>query len=101
VVGEPPPLRDVEDLRLPPGPGGCSLRHLLHELAARNVGRVLFEGGATVARQLLEQDLVDEFHRFVTFKPAGGEILQLELSGLPRTRVRVAFDEGTWEVLTR
>lgn len=101
VVGEPAPLRGVEDLRLPPGPGGCSLRHLLHELAARNVSRVLFEGGAAVARQLLEQDLVDEFHRFVAFKPAGGAPLQLDLSGFPRARARVPFPTGLWEVLSR
>lgn len=101
VVGEPAPLRDVEDLRLPPGPGGCSLRHLLHELAARNVGRVLFEGGGRVAQQLLEQDLVDEFHRFVAFEPAGGEALALDLSGLPRFRARVPFPAGIWEVLSR
>lgn len=101
VVGEPAPLRDVEDLRLPPGPGGCSLRHLLHELAARNVGRVLFEGGGTLARQLLEQDLVDEFHRFVACQPAEGEVLPLDLSGLPRTRARIPFPTGSWEVLSR
>jgi diaminohydroxyphosphoribosylaminopyrimidine deaminase/5-amino-6-(5-phosphoribosylamino)uracil reductase len=101
VVGEPAPLQDVEDLRLPPGPGGCSLRHLLHELAARNVGRVLFEGGGTVARQLLEQDLVDEFHRFVAFEPAGGKVLSLDLAGLPRTQARIPFPAGIWEILNR
>jgi diaminohydroxyphosphoribosylaminopyrimidine deaminase/5-amino-6-(5-phosphoribosylamino)uracil reductase len=101
VVGEPPPLRDVEDLRLPPGPGGCSLRHLLHELAARGAGRVLFEGGGRLARQLLEQGFADEFHRFVALAPAGGPSLPLDVSGLPRIRARVAFPEGQWEVLTR
>jgi diaminohydroxyphosphoribosylaminopyrimidine deaminase/5-amino-6-(5-phosphoribosylamino)uracil reductase len=101
VVGEPAPLRDVEDLRLPPGPGGCSLRHLLHELAARNVGRVLFEGGGTVAQQLLEEDLVDEYHRFVAFEPAGGVALPLDLSGLPRIHARIPFPTGIWEVLIR
>ena len=101
VIGTPPPLRDVEDLRLPPGPGGCSLRHLLHELAARNVGRVLFEGGGTVAQQLLEQGLVDEFHRFVAIEPMGGPVLPLDLSTLPRTRARIPFPTGVWEVLVR
>jgi diaminohydroxyphosphoribosylaminopyrimidine deaminase / 5-amino-6-(5-phosphoribosylamino)uracil reductase len=101
VVGEPPLLRGVEDLRLPPGPGGCSLRHLLHELAARNVGRVLFEGGGTLARQLLEQDFVDEFHRFLSSEPAGGAALSLNVSGLTRTRVRTPFPSGVWEVLVR
>lgn len=101
VVGEPAPLQDVEDLRLPPGPGGCSLRHLLHELAARNVGRVLFEGGGAVARQLLEEGLVDEYHRFVASQPAGGPKLLLDLAGLPRTRVSIPFPGGIWEVLER
>jgi len=52
VVEDLPPLRGVEDLLLPPSPGGCSLRHLLHELAARGVGRVLFEGGGLLAQGL-------------------------------------------------
>jgi diaminohydroxyphosphoribosylaminopyrimidine deaminase/5-amino-6-(5-phosphoribosylamino)uracil reductase len=101
VVGEPPPLRGVEDLRLPPGPGGCSLRHLLHELAARGVGRVLFEGGGTLARQLLEEDLADEFHRFMTTTPAGGKPLLLGLARLPKIRARIPFPGGNWEVLSR
>jgi diaminohydroxyphosphoribosylaminopyrimidine deaminase/5-amino-6-(5-phosphoribosylamino)uracil reductase len=101
VVGEPAPLRNVVDLRLPPGPGGCSLRHLLHELAARNVGRALFEGGGKLAMQLLEQDLVDEFHRFVVFEPAGGEPLRLNPSGLLQTRARIPFPSGFWEILAR
>ena len=101
VVGEPPSLHGVEDLRLPPGPGGCSLRHLLHELAARNVGRILFEGGGTLARQLLEQGLVDEFHCFLSSKPAGGAPVLWDASSLPRMRARAVFPGGSWEVLTR
>ena len=101
VVGEPTPLPGVQDLRLPPGPGGCSLRHLLHELAARNVGRVLFEGGGRLARQLLEQDLVDEFHRFQALEPAGGDPLALDLSGLPRLRNSLSFPGGRWEIRAR
>ncbi|HNX32614.1 MAG TPA: bifunctional diaminohydroxyphosphoribosylaminopyrimidine deaminase/5-amino-6-(5-phosphoribosylamino)uracil reductase RibD [Holophaga sp.] len=101
VVGEPDPLAGVEDLRLDPGPGGCDLRHLLRELAARNVGRVLFEGGGKLAARLLDQDLVDEFHRFTSLAPAGGEPLALDLSGLPRRRATVPFPSGTWEILSR
>jgi len=101
VVEDLPPLRDVEDLRLPPSPGGCSLRHLLHELAARGVGRVLFEGGGQLARALLAQGLVDEFHRFTSDAPAGGEPVQLEVSGLPHTRALAEFKGGRWEVLAR
>jgi diaminohydroxyphosphoribosylaminopyrimidine deaminase/5-amino-6-(5-phosphoribosylamino)uracil reductase len=101
VVEDLPPIRDVEDLRLPPTPTGCSLRHLLHELAARGVGRVLFEGGGQLARALLAQGLVDEFHRFTTDHPAGGQPVQLDTSSLPRTRASAAFPGGRWEVLSR
>ncbi len=95
------PLPGVEDLRVPPGPGGCSLRHLLHELAARGVGRVLFEGGAELATRLLEQGLVDEFHRFTAEASLGGSPLSLNLSELTNLRVHLGFPGGTWEILTR
>ena len=98
---ELPSLPGVEDLRIPPGPGGCSLRHLLHELAARGVGRVLFEGGAELAARLLEQGLVDEFHRFTAEKTLGGRPLPLNLAELPHLRAHLTFAGGTWEVLTR
>jgi diaminohydroxyphosphoribosylaminopyrimidine deaminase/5-amino-6-(5-phosphoribosylamino)uracil reductase len=101
VVEELPSLRGVEDLLLPPAPGGCSLRHLLHELAARGVGRVLFEGGGQLARGLLEQGLVDEFHRFTSDHPAGGKPVRLDVSGLPQVRAKAGFRGGRWEVLVR
>jgi len=101
VVEDLPAIRGVEDLRLPPGPGGISLRHLLHELAARGVGRVLFEGGGDLARRLLEQGLVDEFHRFSTDTPASGTPLNLDLRGLPVLRAQALFQGGRWEVLAR
>ena len=101
VVEDLPPLRGVEDLRLPPSPHGCSLRHLLHELSARGVGRVLFEGGGQLSRNLLEQGLVDEFHRFSSDTPAGGRPVQLELASLPRLRAQVSFPGGSWDVLAR
>jgi diaminohydroxyphosphoribosylaminopyrimidine deaminase/5-amino-6-(5-phosphoribosylamino)uracil reductase len=101
VVEDLPSLLGVEDLRLPPSANGCSLRHLLHELAARGVGRVLFEGGGQLARNLLEQGLVDEFHRFTSDRPAGGNPVELNISSLPLTRVQAAFRGGRWEVLAR
>jgi diaminohydroxyphosphoribosylaminopyrimidine deaminase/5-amino-6-(5-phosphoribosylamino)uracil reductase len=101
VTEDLPPLRGVEDLRLPPSPTGCSLRHLLHELAARGVGRVLFEGGGQLARGLLEQGLVDEFHRFTSDGPAGGVPVGLDVSGLPHRRAQTPFKGGRWDVLTR
>lgn len=93
------PVRGVEDLRLPPGPGGCSLRHLLHELAARGVGRVLFEGGATVARELLAQGLVDVFHHFRSTQPAGGAPVPLEGLGEFLLQAEASWPSGTWQVL--
>jgi diaminohydroxyphosphoribosylaminopyrimidine deaminase/5-amino-6-(5-phosphoribosylamino)uracil reductase len=101
VVEDLQPLRGVEDLLLPPSPEGCSLRHLLHELAARGVGRVLFEGGGQLSRALLAQGLVDEFHRFSADAPAGGDPVHLDLASLPRTRAQAAFNGGHWEVLAR
>jgi len=93
------PIRGVEDLQLPPGPGGISLKHLLHELAARGVGRVLFEGGGILARRLLEEGLVDEFHRFVSDEPAHGAPVKLDVSRLGVLRARSAFPGGSWDVL--
>jgi diaminohydroxyphosphoribosylaminopyrimidine deaminase/5-amino-6-(5-phosphoribosylamino)uracil reductase len=101
VVEDLPALRGVEDLRLPPSAHGCSLRHLLHELAARGVGRVLFEGGGQLAANLLAQGLVDEFHRFRSDAPAGGQPLALDTTGLPCLRAQATFDGGRWEVLSR
>jgi diaminohydroxyphosphoribosylaminopyrimidine deaminase/5-amino-6-(5-phosphoribosylamino)uracil reductase len=98
VTGDPEPLRGVEDLHLPPGPGGCSLRHLLHELAARGVGRVLVEGGGTLARAFLDQGLVDEFHRFQSAAPAGGAPLPLRLPAEWTLRAEGRWPAGAWQV---
>lgn len=98
VTGDPLPLRGVEDLHLPPEGRGCSLRHLLHELTARGVGRVLVEGGGTLASAFLAQGLVDEFHRFQSMKPAGGGPLFLHLPGTWRHRAAGTWPEGRWEV---
>ena len=97
VTGDPVPLRGVEDLHLPPEGRGCSLRHLLHELAALGVGRVLVEGGGTLAGAFLAQGLVDEFHRFQSDFPAHGPLLPLSL---PATWQRVSsarWPTGRWE----
>lgn len=98
VTGDPAPLRGVEDLRLPPDGRGCSLRHLLHELAARGVGRVLVEGGGTLARAFLDLGLVDEFHRFQSAAPAGGSPVPLALPGSWHCRATGTWPTGRWEV---
>jgi riboflavin biosynthesis pyrimidine reductase len=99
ITGDPEPLRGVEDLRLPPGPKGCSLRHLLHELAARSVGRVLVEGGGTLLQGFLDQGLADEFHRFQSDRPVGGSPLVLALPPSWQIRARASWPGGRWEVL--
>lgn len=101
TVAECAPLPGVEQLRIPPGPGGCSLRHLLHELAALNIGRVLVEGGGRLATSILRQGFVDEFHRFQSHQPAGGVPLSLELGAFAAPVSSQAFPGGTWEILRR
>ncbi len=100
-VAAPATLREVEDLRLPPGRGGCSLRHLLHELGARGLDRVLVEGGRTLALAFAEEGLVDEFHAFRVQESLGGAPLPLELPGLDPLRVSVSFPGGAWEIRAR
>lgn len=92
------PINGAEDLRLPPGPGGCSLRHLLHELTLRGVSRLLVEGGPTLAMQLLNDDLVDVVHIFRSTKPVGGSIVALNMDKFRTAPILVDFDGGIWEI---
>lgn len=98
LAADAEPLRGVEDLHLPPGPGGCSLRHLLHELAAKGAGRILVEGGGKVAATFLAEGLVDEFHRFLADRPAGGTALRLDLPSTWGLRADAPFQGGRWQV---
>ncbi|MDE3245303.1 MAG: bifunctional diaminohydroxyphosphoribosylaminopyrimidine deaminase/5-amino-6-(5-phosphoribosylamino)uracil reductase RibD [Acidobacteriota bacterium] len=105
LVGEAPPLRGVEDLHVPPSPTGpgCSLRHLLHELSSRGIGRVLVEGGARTAQAFLAAGLVDQIHLFRSTKPAGGVMLNLDgISGWKlqaETPWSTGEAHGTWDIL--
>lgn len=106
VTQEAPPLRNVDDLHVPPAPGGsgCSLRHLLHELASRGVGRVLLEGGPKLAAGFLEAGLVDEIHLFRSAQPAGGLPVNLYGASDWETRVHVPWSAegltGSWDLLS-
>jgi diaminohydroxyphosphoribosylaminopyrimidine deaminase/5-amino-6-(5-phosphoribosylamino)uracil reductase len=62
------------------------------------VGRVLVEGGGTLAQAFLEQDLVDEFHRFQSEAPAGGTPLALPLPAAWALRAKGRWPGGRWEV---
>jgi diaminohydroxyphosphoribosylaminopyrimidine deaminase/5-amino-6-(5-phosphoribosylamino)uracil reductase len=92
------PIDGAEDLRLPPGPGGCSLQHMLHELTLRGVTRLLAEGGPRVAMQLLNADLVDVVHIFRSAEPAGGSIVSLNMEKFGSAPRLVDFDGGKWEI---
>jgi diaminohydroxyphosphoribosylaminopyrimidine deaminase/5-amino-6-(5-phosphoribosylamino)uracil reductase len=98
---EAPPLRGVEDLRVPPGPGGCSLRHLLHELGARGLGRVLVEGGPALLRAFLAEGLADELHRFTGPQPSGGSPVHLDMTPPWPPRAKVDFLGSTWEIFEK
>jgi len=63
-------------------PEGVDLARGLHELAQRGIGRVLVEGGAVIARALLEADLVDEVALFTASRPLGPAGVDA-LAGLP------------------
>jgi diaminohydroxyphosphoribosylaminopyrimidine deaminase/5-amino-6-(5-phosphoribosylamino)uracil reductase len=101
LTEEAEPIEGVEDIRLPPGPGGCSLRHMLHELTLSGVCRLLVEGGATLASQLLQNDLVDVLHIFRGAKPVGGSIVKLNAGAFGSPTRFVQFDGGVWEVSYR
>lgn len=96
-----PPIAGVEDLRVPGGPGGCSLRHVLHELGARGIGRLLVEGGPTLLASFLAEGLADEFHRFSSPEPAGGPIIHLAVTQNWPSRAKVSFQSHHWEILEK
>ncbi len=98
LAADAPPLPGVEDLYVPPASEGCSLRHLLHELAAKGVGRLLVEGGGRVAEAFLREGLVDEFHRFQSDQPAGGKALSLLIPSHWSLQSETPFEGGHWQV---
>lgn len=100
VLGHPESIPGVEDLRLPPAEdgAGCSLRHLLHELASRGVDRVLVEGGPALSEAFLRQRLVDEFHEFRSEAAAGGPPVALFPPRSWHAHARAAWPSGTWTV---
>jgi diaminohydroxyphosphoribosylaminopyrimidine deaminase/5-amino-6-(5-phosphoribosylamino)uracil reductase len=96
-----PPIPGVEDLRVPSGAGGCSLRHLLHELGARGVGRLLVEGGPALLESFLAEGLADEFHRFTSPESAGGPAVHLSVTEEWPSRAMVFFRSHGWEILQK
>jgi diaminohydroxyphosphoribosylaminopyrimidine deaminase/5-amino-6-(5-phosphoribosylamino)uracil reductase len=101
LTDEAKPIEGVKDLRLPPSFGGCSLRHLLQELKHLGICRLLVEGGATLARQMLQDGLVDVLHIFRSNMPAGGTVVALEGCRLDPPTKFLRFDGGIWEIWER
>jgi diaminohydroxyphosphoribosylaminopyrimidine deaminase/5-amino-6-(5-phosphoribosylamino)uracil reductase len=101
LTQEASPIEGVEDLRLPPDSGGCSLRHLLHELTLRNVCRLLVEGGRQLAIELLKADFVDVLHIFHSNKSAGGDIVELDSEKFTVPSKSLGFNGGVWEIWER
>jgi diaminohydroxyphosphoribosylaminopyrimidine deaminase/5-amino-6-(5-phosphoribosylamino)uracil reductase len=69
--------------------GGVELEACLRMVAAEGVTRVLVEGGAKIARSLLEADLLDEAIIFRSPKPLGGELVPA-LAGLPLSAIEAS-----------
>ena len=75
-----------------------SIRHVLHEMARRGINRLMVEGGARVARHLIEQRLVDEFWVFRSLRVLGPEGVDA-LAGLPLAGILDGFDRRSKERL--
>lgn len=73
----------IRRLKLPRAPDGrLDLPTALARLGREGITRLLVEGGARVARSLLEADLVDEAMLFRSPQPLGGALVPA-LAGLP------------------
>jgi diaminohydroxyphosphoribosylaminopyrimidine deaminase/5-amino-6-(5-phosphoribosylamino)uracil reductase len=69
--------------------GGIDLNACLQRLAGEGIRRVLVEGGAKVARSLLEAELVDEAIVFRSPKPLEGNFVPA-LAGLPLSAIEAS-----------
>lgn len=89
----------VEVLSCAPGAaGGIDLADGLAKLAARGVNRVLAEGGARLARGLIEAGLVDEMQLFRAPRVLGPQAVD-GFAGLPFAAVMAGFRAGPEERL--
>ena len=82
----------------PDASGHVDLADALGKLAERGVSRVLAEGGARLARSLLEAQLVDEVRLFRSPKVLGPQGVD-GFAGLPFDQVMAAFRRGGEERL--
>ncbi len=78
--------------------GGVDLADGLAKLAARGINRVLAEGGARLARGLIEAGLVDELQLFRAPKTLGPKGVD-GFAGMPFAQVMAGFQPGPEETL--
>lgn len=89
----------VEILACAPGAqGGVDLADGLARLADRGINRVLAEGGARLARGLIEAGLVDELQLFRAPKILGPQGVD-GFAGMPFAQVMAGFRPGSEETL--
>ena len=90
-VVDGPVAPGVEVLRCNQGPDGhVDLSDAMGRLARRGINRILAEGGARLARGLIEAGLVDELSLFRSPKVLGPQGVD-GFAGLPFARVMAAF----------
>lgn len=98
LAGTPAP-KGVEILACAPGAaGGVDLADGLAKLAVRGVNRVLAEGGARLARGLIEAGLVDELQLVRSSKVLGPQGVD-GFAGMPFAQVMAGFQAGPEERL--
>ena len=85
------------------GPSHVDLAHVVSDLGARGLGRIVCEGGAALTRDLFSADLVDEL--CLTIAPvlagAGHRSLQAAWEGVPGRFAMIGVLEGDGLLLTR
>ena len=89
TAGAVAPNIDIVTCR-PDAHGHVDLADALEKLAQRGLNRVLAEGGANLARQLVENRLVDELMLFRSPRTLGPEAVD-GFAGLPFDQVMAAF----------
>jgi diaminohydroxyphosphoribosylaminopyrimidine deaminase/5-amino-6-(5-phosphoribosylamino)uracil reductase len=82
----------------PDAQGHIDLADALAKLAQRGVNRVMAEGGARLARSMLEAGLVDELLLFRSLKVLGAQGVD-GFAGMPLDQVMAAFRRGREERL--
>ncbi|MBK1866267.1 bifunctional diaminohydroxyphosphoribosylaminopyrimidine deaminase/5-amino-6-(5-phosphoribosylamino)uracil reductase RibD [Taklimakanibacter albus] len=98
LAGTPAP-EGVDILACAPGAtGGVDLADGLAKIAARGINRVLAEGGARLARGLIEAGLVDELQLFQSPKFLGPQGVD-GFAGMPFAQVMAGFRPGAEETL--